>query len=58
MLTHGSSEILRPFQGIRFFARDQRLRFDTPGWRVLPFDGKLLTKEEPERHRDKILRAP
>ena len=40
VLTHGSSEVLRHFQGIRQFARDQRLRLETPGWRVLGFDGK------------------
>ena len=57
-LTHGSSEVLRHFQGIRYFARDQRLRLETPGWRVLGFDGKPLTENELERQREKILRAP
>ena len=56
--THGSSEVLRHFQGIRHFARDQRLRLATPGWRVLGFDGKPLTEDELERQRGKILRAP
>ena len=58
MLTHGSSEVLRLFQGIRYFSRDQRLRLETPGWRVLGFDGKPLTGDELEMQRDKILRAP
>ena len=58
VLTHGSPDVLRHFQGIRHFARDQRLRFETPGWRVLGFDGKPLTEDELERQRDKILRAP
>ena len=58
VLTHGSSEVLRHFQGIRHFARDQRLRFETPGWRVLGSDGKPLTEGELERQREKILRAP
>ena len=58
VLTHGSPEVLRHFQGIRHFARDQRLRLETPGWRVLGFDGKPLTEVELERQRDKILRAP
>ena len=58
VLTHGSPEVLRHFQGIRHFARDQRLRHETPGWRVLGFDGKPLTEDELERQRDKILRAP
>ena len=58
VLTHGSSEVLRHFQGIRHFARDQQLRLQTPGWRVLVFDGKPVTEEELERQREKILRAP
>ena len=35
VLTFGSPEVLRHFQGIRHFARDQRFRLETPGWRVL-----------------------
>ena len=58
VLTHGSSEVLRHFQGIRHFARDQRFRFETPGWRVLGFNGKPLTEDELERQHEKILRAP
>ena len=58
VLTHGSLEVSRHFQGIRHFARDQRLRLETPGWRVLGFDGKPLTEDELERQQDKILRAP
>ena len=57
VLTHGIPEVLRHFQGIRHFARDQRLRHETTGWRVLGFDGKLLTEDELERHREKNLRA-
>ena len=58
MLTHGSSEVLRHFQGIRRFARDQQHRLETPGWRVLGFDGKPLTEDDLERQREKLLRAP
>ena len=58
VLTHGSSEVLRHFQGIRHFARDQRLRLETPGWRVLGFDGEPLTEDELERQREKTLWAP
>ena len=57
-LTNGSSDVLRHFQGIRHFARDQRLRLETPGWRVLGFDGKPLTEDELGRQREIILRAP
>ena len=48
VLTHGSSKVLRHFQGIRHFARDQRLRLEIPGWRVLGFDGKPLTRQDDE----------
>ncbi len=58
VLTHGSPVVLRHFQGIRHFARDQRLRLETPGWRVLGFDGKPLTEDDLERQREKIQRAP
>ena len=58
VLTLGSLEVLRRFQGIRHFARDQRLQLETPGWRVLGFDGKPLTEDELERQREKFLRAP
>ena len=58
VLTYGSSKVLRNFQGIRHFAGDQRLRLETPGWRVLGFDGEPLTENELERQRNKILRAP
>ena len=58
VITHGSPEVLRHFQGIRHFARDQRLRLETPGWRTLGFDGNPLTEDELERQRDKILRTP
>ena len=58
VLTHGSPEVLRHFQWIRHFAKDQRLRLETPGWRVLGFDGKPLTEDELEGQREKILRAP
>ena len=41
VLTHGPQEILRHYQGVKHFARDQRLRLETPGWRV------LVSKETP-----------
>ena len=58
LLTHGSSDVLRHHQGIQHFAKDQRLRLETAGCRVLEFDGKHLTEDELERQRDKILQAP
>ena len=58
VLTHGGYEIIWHFQGHRHFARDQRLRLETPGWRVLDFDGNPLPEDELERQRDKIMLAP
>ena len=57
-LTHGQHEVLRHFQGRRHFARDQRLRLETPGWRVLDFQGNPLTEDELERQRKKIQKGP
>ena len=58
VLTHGSHEILRHYQGVKHFARDQRLRLETPGWRVLDFEGNPLSESELERRREHILRGP
>ena len=58
MLTHGHHEVLRHFQGHRHFARDQRLRFETPGWRVLDFQGNPLTEDELEWQRESIEKGP
>ena len=56
--THGEYEIIRHFQGHRHFSRDQRLRLETPGWRVLDFDGNPLPEDELERQREQIMLAP
>ena len=37
VLTHGPHEILRHYLGLKHFARDQRLRLETPGWQVSDF---------------------
>ena len=58
VLTHGHHEVLRHFQGRRHFARDQRLRLETPGWRVLDFQGNPLTEDELEQQREKIQKGP
>ena len=58
MLTHGHHEVLRLFQGRRHFARDQHLRLETPGWRVLDFQGNPLSEDELERQREKIQKGP
>ena len=56
--THGGYEIIRHFQGHRRFSRDQRLHLETPGRRVLGFDGSPLPEDELERQRDRIMLAP
>ena len=58
VLTHGPHEILRHYQGVKHFARDQRLNLETPGWRVLDFEGNPLSKSELERRKEHILRGP
>ena len=58
VLTHGPHEIFRHYQGVKHFARDQRLRLETPGWRVLDFEGNPLSENELERRREHILRGP
>ena len=55
VLTHGPHEILRHYQGVKHFARDHRLRLETPGWRVLDFVGNPLSESELERRREHIL---
>ena len=57
-MTHGVHEILRHYQGTKHFPREQRLRLETPGWRVLDFEGNVMREEEVERQRERILRAP
>ena len=58
VLTHGPHEILRHYQVVKHFARDQRLRLETPGWRVLDFEGNPFSESELERRREHILRGP
>ena len=55
VLTHGLHEILRHYQGVKHFARDQRLRLETPGWRVLVFEGNPFSESELERQKENIL---
>ena len=40
------------------FRRDQRLILETPGWRVLDFEGNPFTESELERWRESIFRGP
>ena len=58
VLTHGHHEVLRRFQGSRHFALDQRLHLETPGWRVLDFQGNPLSEDELQRQREKIRKSP
>ena len=54
VLRHGPHEVLKHFQGVKHFARDERLRLETPGWRLLDFEANPLSESELER----ILRCP
>ena len=58
VLTHGHHEVLRHLQGSRHFARDQRLRLETPGWRALDFHENPMSGDELERQREKIRIGP
>ena len=58
VLTHGHHEILRHFQGSKHFPRDQRLRLETPIWKVLDYEGNVMSPAEVERQRERIMRAP
>ena len=58
VLTHGHHEVLRHYQGSRHFARDQRLRLETSGWRVLDFQGNPLCEDGLERQGEKIRTGP
>ena len=57
-LTHGGYKVILPFQGHRHFSRNQRLRLETPGWRLLDFECNPLLEDELERQREKINIAP
>ena len=52
-----ASDLLH-YQGTKNFPRDQRLRLETPGWRVLDFEGNVMRDEEVARQRDRILKGP
>ena len=58
VLTRGHHEVLWHFRGSRHFALDQRLRLETPGWRVLDFQGNPMSEDELERQREKIRKGP
>ena len=58
VLTHGPHELVRHYQGFKHFARDQRVRLETPGGRVLDFEGNPLSESELERRKERILRGP
>ena len=49
---------LATLSGVKHFARDQRLRLETRGWRVLDFEGNPLSESELEWQKEHILRGP
>ena len=58
VLTHSMHEILRHYQGTKHFPRDQRLRLETPGWRVLDFESNVMRDGEVACQRDQLLKVP
>ena len=58
VMTRGVHEILRYFQETKHFPLDQRFRLETPGWRVLDFEGSVMREEEVERQRERRFTAP
>ena len=58
VLTHGHHEMLGRFQGGCLFARDQRMRLETPVWRVLDIYRNPLSDDELERQMRKIRKGP
>ena len=58
VLTHGPHEVLTHFQGVKFFASDQQLRLETPGWRALDFEENPFSESDLERQRERLLRGP
>ena len=54
VLNHGHPEVLRIFKGARHFLRDQRLRLQTLGWRILDYQIKSLTEDELDQEKHKI----
>ena len=58
VLTLGHDEVLQHFHGGRHFARDQRFRLETHGWRGLDFHGNPLGEDELERQREKVREGP
>ena len=58
VLTHMSFEVMRHYESAKHFAMDQRLRLETPVWRMLYFSGNSLTDDEVERQRARIMRTP
>ena len=57
-LTHGGYEILQHFQGYHHFVRYQWLHIETPGCRVLDFEGNPLPEGELGRQRENVMLAP
>ena len=56
-LIQGPHDILRHFHGANPFPRDQRLRLETLGLRVLNFEGNPLGNDELEQQRVRVFRS-
>ena len=62
MLTEVSFEVLWHYQSSKYLntlpLTTQRVRQETPGWRLLDFSGNPMPDEQFERQRARIMRAP
>ena len=56
VLKYGAHDFLKLFEDVKYFPRDQRLRLETPGWRVLGFEGNRFSNDDLQRQRERILR--
>ena len=57
VLKNSPLDVRRHFQGLKRFTLDQRLRLETPGYRVLDFEGNSLSGNELGRQKERILRC-
>ena len=54
VLIYGAHEFLRHYKSVKHSPRGQRLRLETPGWRLLDFEGNRSNESELRRQRVRI----
>ena len=55
VFSHGQ---IRHFHGLATFPSEQHLSIETPGWRLMDFQGYSLTGDESERQGEKFQKDP